>query len=79
MLMPMDRMIEKAEKLLKRGSVEQMDFDRYNVVGDHGTYTVVRTIDGKVVCNCPGFRGKGRCSHATAVIILTTKFPLSET
>jgi len=75
----MERMIEKAEKLLKSGRVEQMDFDKYNVIGDHGTYTVVQTFDGKFVCNCPGFRSKGRCSHATAVIIMTSKFPLKKT
>jgi len=64
-------MVEKARKLLKSGRVERIDEERYNVVGDHGTYTVVQTYDGKITCNCPGFMSKGKCSHSTAVIILT--------
>ncbi|HJX23098.1 MAG TPA: hypothetical protein VJ574_01635 [Candidatus Bathyarchaeia archaeon] len=71
--MIVDRMLEKAEKLLHQKRVQQIDEDRYNVVGDHGTYTVVRSLDGKVVCNCPGFKKNGRCSHQTAVILLKVK------
>ena len=69
--MTLDRMIEKARKLLESGRVERIDFNRYNVIGDHGTYLVVREPSGKVSCNCQGFLDKGKCSHSTAVIILT--------
>ena len=63
-------MIEKAKKLLDSGRVERLSHERFNVVGDHGTYTVVRTHDGKVSCTCQGFLTKGRCSHTAAVVIL---------
>jgi hypothetical protein len=69
--MSMERMIEKARRLLKGGRVERLDNGRFNVIGDHGTYTVVQAPDGTITCNCPGFMDKRRCSHATAVVILT--------
>ncbi len=69
--MPLDKMIEKARKLLQRGRVEYVGDGLYNVVGDHGTYTVAKKIDGTVTCNCPGFTRKKRCSHSLAVILLT--------
>jgi hypothetical protein len=64
-------MIEKALKLLKTGRVERLDQRRFNVIGDHGTYTVVQGYDGKINCNCLGFQKRGRCSHSTAVFIFT--------
>jgi len=67
----LDRMIEKARKLVESGRVERLDGGRFNVIGDHGTYTVVQTFEGKVTCNCPGFLRVGRCSHSAAVILLT--------
>ncbi|KPV63477.1 MAG: hypothetical protein AOA65_1267 [Candidatus Bathyarchaeota archaeon BA1] len=69
--MSLDRMVEKARRLLESGRVERVDEEHYNVIGDHGTYTVGRTYEGKVTCNCPGFMSKGRCSHSAAIIILT--------
>lgn len=69
--MPLDEMIEKARKLIESGRIERLDHEHFNVIGNHGTYTVAKTFDGKVACNCPGFASKGRCSHAAAVIILT--------
>jgi hypothetical protein len=63
-------MIEKAQKLIESGRVERLSYERFNVIGDHGTYTVVRTYDGKVSCTCQGFLQKGRCSHAAAIVIL---------
>jgi len=67
----LDKMIEKARRLLESGRVERLNHERFNVVGDHGTYTVVQAYDGKITCSCPGFANKGRCSHSAAVIILT--------
>ncbi len=69
--MAMERMLEKARKLVESGRIELLAEGTYNVVGDHGTYTVVKPYTGKVSCNCPGFRTKGQCSHAAAVMILT--------
>jgi len=66
-----DRMIEKALKLLRTGRVERLDQRRFNVIGNHGTYSVVRDNEGRVSCNCPGFQSRGRCSHSSAVFILT--------
>ncbi len=69
--MPLDAMIEKAQRLLKAGRVERIGPQRFNVVGDHGTYNVVQAPDGRISCSCPGFRSRGRCSHSAAVMIMT--------
>jgi hypothetical protein len=66
-------MRDKALRLLKSGRVERLDNNRYNVIGDHGTYTVVQTRFNHVSCNCLGFQNRGRCSHSMAVRILTSK------
>ena len=63
-------MIEKANRLLVGGRVEHLGEGIYNVVGDNGTYTVVRDYTGRVSCNCPGFVKNGKCSHAAAVLML---------
>lgn len=68
--MPLERMIKKARKLIQSGRIEYMGNELYNVIGDHGTYTVGRHIDGTVTCSCPGFARKRRCSHSLAVILL---------
>jgi len=64
--MPLDAMIEKAQKLLKNGRVERLPRGWFNVIGDHGTYNVIQNNS-----TCPGFSIRGRCSHSTAVMILT--------
>jgi len=69
--MPIDRLYEKAKKLVESNRVELLSQGIYNVIGDHGTYTVVQNYTGKLSCSCPGFMSKARCSHVTAVIILT--------
>jgi len=71
--MSVDRMVEKARKLLESGKVERLDIGLFNVVGDHGTYIVVETYDGKISCNRPGFANKGRCSHSAAVNMLRSR------
>ncbi|MEM2321252.1 MAG: SWIM zinc finger family protein [Candidatus Bathyarchaeia archaeon] len=63
-------MIEKAYELIRDRRIEQISEDTFNVVGIHGTYTVVRGVNGTVTCSCPGFLTKRRCSHSLAVIIL---------
>ncbi|MCW4021224.1 MAG: hypothetical protein NWF14_08365 [Candidatus Bathyarchaeota archaeon] len=68
--MPIDRMIEKAYDLIQKGRAEHIGEGVYNVVGDHGTYTVARKINGIVNCNCPGFLRRKRCSHSLAVLML---------
>jgi len=75
--LPLDRMIEKARRLLEKGRVEQVGEGVYNVVGDHGTYVVARSFDGTVSCSCPGFVKKRMCSHSLAVILLNRGFNLS--
>jgi len=69
--MPLEAMIEKAMRLVKAGRVERLAGGRFNVVGDHGTYFVVRAPDGKISCSCPGFQSRGQCSHSAAVMIMT--------
>ena len=65
-----DIMHEKARKLIESRRVEFLGNGVYNVVGDHGTYTVVIDYKGKLSCNCPGFLSKGICSHIAAVELL---------
>lgn len=72
--LPLDRMVDKARKLLESGKVERLDIGLFNVVGDHGTYIVAENaFDGKISCNCPGFVKKGRCSHSVAVKLLRAR------
>ena len=75
--MSLDKMLEKARRLLERGRVEKISEGIYNVIGDHGTYTVAQDPEGKVTCSCPGFQKRGVCSHSAAVIMLT-KLSLSK-
>lgn len=63
-------MVEKAVRLVEGRRIERISDDKYNVIGDHGTYTVTVSQDGEVSCTCPGFRSKGMCSHSAAIIIL---------
>ena len=69
--MPINRLFEKAKKLVDSHRVESLGQGIYNVIGDHGTYTVVQNYTGKLSCSCPGFMNKAKCSHVEAVIILT--------
>jgi predicted nucleic acid-binding Zn finger protein len=69
--MPVSRLLEKAKRLIESGRVESIGQGVYNVVGDHGTYTVVQDYTGKFSCSCPGFLQKAKCSHVTAVMLLT--------
>ncbi len=68
-----DPLFEKARKLADSGRVEFLGNGVYNVVGDHGTYTVAEDFTGKVSCNCQGFLQKKQCSHAVAVMLLSKK------
>jgi hypothetical protein len=68
-----DVLYEKAIKLAQSGRVEFLDNGIYNVIGDHGTYTVALNHEGKLSCNCLGFIQKGICSHITAVSLITRK------
>ena len=68
---PIDRLFEKAKRLVESRRVEFLGQGVYNVIGDHGTYTVVQDYTGKWSCTCPGFMNKAKCSHVTAVILLT--------
>jgi hypothetical protein len=69
--MPISRLLEKAKKLVESNRVEPLSYGVYNVIGDHGTYLVAQDHIGKWSCNCIGFINKARCSHVTAVMLLT--------
>lgn len=71
--MPVDRLYEKARKLAESGRVEELGNNVYNVIGDHGTYTVAQDHTGRFSCNCPGYLQKNKCSHITAVLLLTKR------
>ena len=68
-----DPLFEKARKLAESGRVEFLGNGVYNVIGDHGTYTVAEDYTGKLSCNCQGFLTKKRCSHVVAVMLLGKK------
>jgi len=68
---PANKLYEKAKRLVESHRVEALGQGVYNIIGDHGTYTVVQDYTGKWSCSCPGFMKKGHCSHIAAVMILT--------
>ena len=70
-----DVVYQKARYLIESGRVEFLDNGVYNVIGEHGTYTVALDYIGKISCTCPGFLQKGKCSHAQAVALLKKKRP----
>ena len=69
--MSSDKLLEKAEKLLKSGRVEFLGEGKFNVVGDHGTYLVAQDHEGNLSCNCLGFLRRKKCSHQIAVLLKT--------
>jgi len=69
--LPIDRMFEKAYELIQKRRIEPIGDELFNIIGEHGTYTVARRIDGTVNCSCPGFARRRRCSHSLAVLMLT--------
>lgn len=68
--MGLEKMVEKAERLVRQGRVVYLGGGRYNIVGDHGTYLVSMLPDGRLTCTCQGFQTRRVCSHVAAVIIL---------
>ena len=64
-----DPLFEKTRKLVESGRVEFLGNGIYNVIGDHGTYTVAEDYTGKLSCNCQGFLTKKQCSHVLAVML----------
>ncbi len=71
--MPLEAIVKKAQKLMRSRRIERIGDGVYNVIGDHGTYTVVERMDGSVLCNCPGFARNRICSHSLAVMLLRGK------
>ncbi|MGQ9514691.1 MAG: SWIM zinc finger family protein [Thermoproteota archaeon] len=72
--MGIDRMMEKALKLVKQGRVYKLDIEQYEVIGDHGTYRVVKSADGTLHCSCLGFQQRKKCSHVGAVVIFESRY-----
>ncbi len=66
-----DVMYQKARYLIESGRVENLGNGVFNVIGEHGTYTVAQEpATGKLSCTCQGFLRKGQCSHAQAVALM---------
>lgn len=66
-------MVEKAKQMIREGRVKKVDRFTYQVVGDHGTYIVIKGTDGAYHCGCQGFTTRGFCSHALAVYLVEKK------
>jgi len=63
------KVLDKAEKLISEGRIIRISPLMFYVIGDHGRYFV--WIDHRgVKCNCQGFKKRGFCSHAIAVLLL---------
>ncbi len=63
------KVLDKAEKLINEGRIIRISSLMFYVIGDHGKYFV--WVDDKGVrCNCQGFKKRGFCSHAIAVLLL---------
>lgn len=77
--MPVKELLEKAGRLLRSRRVTRLEGNRYNIVGDHGTYLVQVHMNGRLTCSCPGFRGKHICSHVVAVMLMKKKKRRSST
>jgi hypothetical protein len=68
-----EKMVEKAKQMIREGRVKRLDRFTYQVVGDHGTYIVIKGTDGAYHCGCQGFTTRGFCSHALAVYLIEKK------
>jgi hypothetical protein len=67
----------KAARLLVAGRVRVRLADEHSrvvadVEGDHGTYTVRRTAEGRWSCPCPAGRHGHDCGHVAAVRLVVT-------
>lgn len=68
-----EKMVKKAKQMIREGRVTRIDRSTYQVVGDHGTYMVIKGADGSYHCGCQGFVTRGFCSHALAVYLLENR------
>jgi len=66
----LERMVEKAKVISRSSRITKIDYNTYQVVGDHGIYIVIRGVDGLFHCGCQGSLTRGFCSHALAVNML---------
>lgn len=66
------RLFEKAIRLIEEGRVVQISPLMFYVVGDHGKY-FVHVNNGIVRCLCPGYKRRGFCSHIIAVLLLVLR------
>lgn len=60
----------KAQRLLAEGRVCVLDRTHFAVTGDHGTYAVELLDEHFLVCTCPAWSWRERCSHTAAVGLL---------
>ncbi len=71
-----EAVLRKALNLVKKGAVSRISETVYSVESQHPQrlrtqphYMVEKTAEGKWICSCEGFRKRGICSHAIAVMI----------
>jgi hypothetical protein len=63
--------MRKAQRLLAEGRVCVLDAEHFLVTGDHATYLVELIDEHLLVCPCPSYRWRSRCSHRDAVALLS--------
>jgi hypothetical protein len=69
----LEKLVTKAKRLIVDRRVTRIEYGTFQVVGDHGTYIVVKGADNAYHCGCQGYLNKGFCSHALAVTLLTSR------
>jgi hypothetical protein len=69
----LEKLVVKAQRLISDRRITRIQPGTFQVIGDHGTYIVVKGVDDAYHCGCPGYLSKGFCSHALAVTLLSRK------
>jgi len=69
----LEKLVVKAKRLIVDKRITRIEPGTFQVIGDHGTYIVVKGVDNAYHCGCQGFLSKGFCSHALAVTLLSGK------
>ncbi|MCD6369605.1 MAG: SWIM zinc finger family protein [Thermoproteales archaeon] len=73
-----EKILKKAELLIKEGRVIRINQNFFYIIGDHGKY-FVEVREANIRCTCPGFRNRGFCSHSIAVLLTVLREDYAKT